>query len=486
MAGSVLETFFLLFESDASSAKKDVDELDSSLDKTAKTSKKAIDESGKVSKSFVEMGKSAIGAAAGVFALSKIISSTISMASNIDSLGKFSASIGENIENVNAWEQAVIRSGGTAESLRGSLSNLNRSLIEVSVTGTSRMLPFFNQLGVAMTDSSGNIRDTLELLPDLADAFSSLSAQESASLGQRIGLDSGTITLLQSGRREVEAIIKKQKELGVVSQRAADVSADFNDSMADLNQSLRFGSQSILVSVLPAVTKMVEALTSVSVWINKNQDLVNGFFIGLGLVVLKFAIPPILALASAVAVAVAPFLAIGVAISGLSVAFALLFEDVRAFINGQDSLLGKVLETWPVIGSTVDTVIDTVKSFFGTMKEMASLLSGVFNAPLDGLKKISGIGGSIKGFLGFGGSDDDISLAQKNLVLASSSGLSSQSSSSIINGARDSSKSTSVNTGDIIINTQATDVSSISSDISGTLSEQLKTTVDNFDDGIAI
>lgn len=46
------------------------------------------------------------------------------------------------------------------------------------------------------------------VLPELAESFEKLSKQESAALGQKLGLDQGTIMLLRRGRREVEDQIR--------------------------------------------------------------------------------------------------------------------------------------------------------------------------------------------------------------------------------------------------------------------------------------
>ena len=302
---SVLETFLILFESDASEAKKGVDDLNKSLDGSEKSadsatkaaadfsdgaqklsseSKKAADSLSKLSSEeavnpsqidglndlnseldalsdindpkigekisisnneiqslkkgekgvedlteeikeadeatdsmadqFVMLGKTALGAVAGVFALGSVVSDVLAKAQSLDDLQKFSTLIGENVADVNAWEEAVIRAGGTAESFRGSVESLNEKVVDASVKGFNEVVPFFNQLGISIVDVNGKARSTLDLLPELADSFQRLSKQESAGLGKKIGLDNSTILLLQSGRREVDALIKKQRELG--------------------------------------------------------------------------------------------------------------------------------------------------------------------------------------------------------------------------------------------------------------------------------
>lgn len=550
-----------------------VRELSSSLQKVESPADKA-------SKKFVEMGKSAAGAVGGIFALGAIVAGTLSKATELDELGKFSRVIGENVGEVNAWEQAVIRAGGSADSFRTSVESLNEKVVDASVKGTNEIVPFFNQLGISIVDANGKARSTLELLPELADAFEGLNSQESAGLGKKLGLDQGTILLLQSGRREVEAMVKRQKELGVASAESVAVSEKFNDQLSDLKQVMGFASQEMLVGVLPAVTAVLEVFTDLGMWMNDNQVLVEGFFIGIGLATLKFAIPPMISLATAVWAAIAPFLAIGLAIAAVSTAFALLYEDIVAFENGQDSLIGKIAEKWPIVGDIIKGLIATIKFAFTALTELASFLVDIFTDPMRALEKLKSLASGVADFFGFG-DDQDIEVAatkktineditksssdgsqrpsdeidipdqaspivnipasdipspdiltepyislsqpsdesamaaresataivgaidrlierqsakqdqaeivvaaQESISVAASSPLASQTSNSIQNNRTSNSRSTSVQTGDIVIQTQATDAEGIASEASGSLERQLRSTVDNFDDGI--
>lgn len=462
---SVLETFFILFESDASDAKKGVDDLDKSLGETSKAAKKSISSTDKATEAFVGMGKNALQAAAGVFALGSMIAGISAKAAQLDELGKFSELIGENIGDVDAWSQAAVRAGGSADSFRQSIKSLNEKVVDASVRGMNEVVPFFNQLGISIVDAGGKARSSLEILPELASAFERLSRQEALGLGQKLGLDQGTILLLQSGRREVDDLVKKQRDLGVATKEAAELSADFNDEMSDLRQSLSFASQSMLVSVLPAINSMLDAMVDVVSWMNKNKELVQGFFIAIGVAVARFALPPMIALAAAVIAAVAPFAALSAAVVSVGAAFALAFEDVMKFRQGQDSLLGEMLKKWPLLSKIFDELQKGANKLWETLQSIMGFFTTSFSSIF--------------------GDDGLVINAQQAVGVASASPLPLLSTRSIRDGARfQPSRSTSVQTGDIIINTQATDANGIAQEAARSISEQLNTAVDNFDDGL--
>ena len=486
---SVLETFFILFETDATDAKKGVDGLNKKLGDTAKVSKKSVDASDKLTKELKKMGKEALTAAAGFFALRAVLSRTLQTITNLDELGKFSRLIGENIGKLSAWQEAIIRVGGSASGFQQTIESLNEKIVDASLKGMNEIVPFFNQLGISLLDTNDKAKTTLDLLPEIAESFEGLTKQQSFGIGKKLGLDKATILLLQKGRKEVELMVEQQGKLGVASKEATEISAKFNREMADLRQVMGFSAQSMLVSVLPALTAVIGGLTELGVWMSDNSELVQGFFVGLGLAVTTYALPAMIALATAAWAAILPFLAIAIPIAAAAVAIALLYEDITLFVNGQESLIGKLVDRWGFFGDVVKFIGVQVKDFYNILKSVFGFLLDLFIAPQRALETmlglLGGIGGQIKDFFGFGDNDVIVN-AKKTLELANGSSLGSQTSSSIQNSSATNSKNTSVKTGDIVINTQATSTDDIASEAAGSLNRQLRTVIDNFDDGVAL
>ncbi len=248
---------------------------------------------------------------------------------------------------------------------------------------------------------------------------------------------------------------------------------------------MNFSTQNLIVSVVPAITSLLDVITDVVDWMNKNQTVVEGFFIAISSVVFAFAIPAFTSLAISVWAAIGPFVAIGAVIVGVAAAFALLYEDVIAFMNGQDSLIGKISEKWPIVGIIVKALVNEVRGFFRILSALAGFLFDLFTRPITALQKLKDMVGDVSEFLGFGDSEAIVN-AQKSINFASTSPIAAQTSASIQNITSQSARNTSVQTGDVIVNTQATDANGIAADISGSLNQQFRSTVDNFDDGVKI
>ena len=510
------------------------------------------------SKQFTSMGVKALGAVGGIVALVSAVTGLISTAQRIDELKKFSDLIDENIEDIDAWGGAVVRAGGTVDGFKGSVESLNEKMIDASVKGFNEITPFFNQLGISIVDVNGKVKSTLDILPELSTSFDRIDKQKALGIGKKLGLDVGTIALLQQGRGEINKLIERQKKLGLVNEEAGKISAEFNDIMADFKQISSFTAQSLLVSFIPAVTWTIDKLINLSMWARENKTIVYGFFIGLAVV----AVPALVSIAAAGWAAVAPlltmaapFIAIGAAAAAAGVVISLVIEDIVAFLNGQDSLLGDIAAKWPIVGDVVREIAAGIKIFIEMMKDYVQFLINIFLAPekaleslvsmlknmkdffnfdeiitqkVDVVKSFFGfddeeneeikkinviksfsdekdtedeyvtesktpIVSKIKSFFGF---EDDgkneieinknIYMGQEALNIASVSPLTSQTSNSIQNNNKSLSRSTSVQTGDIIVQTQATDAQGVAAGVAGSLQEEMRTTVENFDDGITI
>ena len=571
---SVLETFMILFQTDAQEASEQVGDLDESLDNVEETSNRSTRAADAAGQALVNMGQSALKAVVGMLAIKKVVEAFKNKALELDRINKFSQMVGESAVEVGVWEEAIKRSGGTGEEFRSTLAGLNEKLVDASMKGFNEVVPFFNQLGISIIDANGKAKTSLQIFPELASSFERMSKQQSQAFGKKLGLDSATILLLQSGRKEVEKLLERQREYGTVSEEATALSGKFNDHMADLKQVAGFAGQGLMLAFLPAVNAVVSALVEAgdaindgvviavdflkrtfsdfSQWIKQNQGLIFGFFTGVAAVIMWKTLPAIGALAASfvslgVTVAstatfsmsmfipylvaitsmmwglaasvwatIAPFIGIGAAVIAVGAFFALLGDDLWAFANDQDSIIGEIVKSWDEVVAYFSGLVDSISNFFGKIHDSISsafgtenvelfgkILMAVITAPFDAIKKLKGGLESIWAY--FGGDDEkdinanikksieevravdvgDISPAQESLRLASRSPIASMTSQSIATSQiNKSNRSVTVQTGDIKIETQATDADGIASTVSDSMSKQLRTAVENFDDGM--
>lgn len=376
---SLLSTFGILFETDAEAAKREIDGVDQSLGNTENTANDAADSFDDLGGAVDDSAGSFFGlaeglgvAAAGLIAVTGIFAGITSQALATDEIGKFSETLGLSIEDVGAWGEAVKRSGGDAGAFRGSLEGLNGQLTDISLTGGGEASEVFARLGINALDAGGKVRNAFDVLPELADSFQNLSKAEAVGFGKKLGLDQGTILLLQQGRVAVEELVGRQKELGVATQEDYLAAAQFNDAFDDTKQVFANLFASAGTTILPLLTTMLKGFQSIVGWVKQNSTLVTGFFVAIAGVVAAVYLPAMASAAIATLTALAPFILIGAAIAAVGVAFAVLYEDIMAYVNGQSSYIGDLAKKYEWFGKYIDAIISGMKFAFKTLSEFAT------------------------------------------------------------------------------------------------------------------
>ena len=205
-----------------------------------------------------------------------------------------------------------------------------------------------------------------------------------------------------------------------------------------------------------------------------------GFFIGVAAAITYFYLPAALAAAAATLVTIAPFLGIAAVIAAVGTAFALLYDDIQAFLSGGDSIIGLI--QGGLIGA-FNAVKDTIFGAFEALRDFYSFLIGSF---LDG---ISGAFNKVKDFFGLGGDDAKVMEATKKAQIsieqAANNPLSGQSAQALQQTSQSVNRNTTVSVGAVNVDARGGNSEEISAGIGTALQDQMQATVSNYDDGIA-
>jgi len=525
---ALLDVFQIVFESDTSKLEKGMKDADkSSKDLTATLSdtdsiSKVLTES--FNKMVIELGAIAV---AGLSA-QKIISEFNEAISFSDKLGKMSTSIDANIKDIGAWGEAVKINGGSAEGFQGTIKSITNDFNQLGMAGVSSTMPFFARLGINIQNSNGHIRKAIDLLPELADKFAKMEDKSMAmTYGKNLGLDEGTIMLLQKGRKAVEEQVEKMKSLDGITKENAKASAGFQKAMDEVNFALRGANLEISTSILPALTWFMEKIESAIQFFRDNKEFAEGFFIAIGSAIAFFLVPPLITASVALWALIAPFVAVGAAVVAVAVAFALLYDDITNFMDGNDSLIGQISEKYPIVGETVkdlasaftflknvvgsvlgflvdalfapskafdnffnnigvsiDGLRDRFKelfSFFDDMKDKIEnnpIIKGSIEIATKASETASNAWGGAKDLFGFG----SIPEAKAQIASANSAPINQMSSSAISNMRGDSNANIQIDK--IEVQTQATDAEGMATHVGNALQDHLQTAAMQFSDGI--
>jgi hypothetical protein len=363
---------------------KDYDAGSQKVDKSLKATGASAEAAGKKLKQtgadgaagFNTLAKSAIKFLAllgSTFAVKQFVQQTIESSAALDRLAK---NLGEATESLSAWGNAAEIAGGTSKGLEGTMGMLSKAQTDLRLTGESSLIPYFSMLHVAMADTAGKARPVSDILLDLADRFSKMDRRTAFNIGQRMGIDEGTMNLLLQGRQQVEAMIRAQKEYNAVTEQQAEQYSHLLARLVGMGQSFEALGRRVLSDAMPYLEKILDVLNGLGDWIKANSTFVEAF-----LTILAVGI-------AAVVVAALPFTGTAAAILAVAAAIAALYDDYKTWQAG-----GKTLIDWdswaPGIKSAIDAIAnlrETFSSMYEEFKEKHPKLAAVLEDLGGGLK----------------------------------------------------------------------------------------------------
>lgn len=365
---NLLEAFVFTFAGDAKSldealatSKKGSKELEDSLQQTDKVAAKL----GEEFMNLARKGTEAFGAFLALGALKKL---TMQSVDATFAVRQQAVAMSMSVSSLSAYQNAVRAMGGNADDATKSLSGLRDKFVEMARYGGIMNADSFmlQKLGVSRQDQRASVNDPTIAMRDLAGTFEHLNATQRQFVGQKLGFDQGTIALLSQGRRGFDEIIDRQTRLGVVTKAQAENAAEFKMAQAQLNIEFETSAREITGAVVPAITWLFNEASKGIDYLRDHKTVVLTFFTGIGVILADTLIPSFVRAAIATWAWLAPIIAGPLIVAALVAAFAILFEDVQAFMAGHDSAIGSLAKKWPQFGAIVRSEIKLLISEFKT------------------------------------------------------------------------------------------------------------------------
>jgi hypothetical protein len=304
-----------------------------------------------------------------------IMSEVKNLTAVADELGKIADRIGADAPKLQSWAIASKLAGGSVQSFYGTAERLGSELQRIAVTGKSRLLPFFESMGVATLDAAGKARDVFDVLTDVAEAVEGMDKATSGGMLKRLQLDKGTIGLLQMGKKGMQDLIRYERELGVFQKEDTVIAANYNDAMDRLTRSLNMTFLPVMRMFAPVLTEAAKAMTSAFVFMQKHSLALEIALAGIALVVTALVLPSLWSLF--IAIMTNPITWIIAAIVGL----ILILEDLYVYAKGGKSQFESL---WKTLG-TGEEVMAAIQGAWDFLKIAAQIAWEVLKAILKGL-----------------------------------------------------------------------------------------------------
>lgn len=263
-------------------------------------------------------------------------------------------------------------------------------------------------------------------LESWADTFKGMSVPQANMWGEAIGISPDTVRLLREGREGIAALRKEAHSVGaVISPEDLKRAAQLKTSVMSLTTQLRAFGTTIAIGTLPMIDKLV---TSFKEWLNVNKEWVASnitkFLENLGRVFselwedgkklvdwFKETLGPIgdfgkklweatdwAKLLKGALVLLAAYFAPAIASFGLAVgaviALSAAFEDFIAFLEGKDSIIGRLVDSFQ---EKFPNLANLLKNVVVVAFELVTKTAGIMWELLQNIAK--GIGGVVETIL---------------------------------------------------------------------------------------
>lgn len=480
----ILDTFYTILRADTEPLKKGMAESKRSTDEVIDNLKKTQTEADRTSKGLSQVARGALAWLTTLVSVGATVRGTLGRLDDANLLGQTSRSINSAVEDVDAFRRAVMDMGGSGEAAVSSLTNVFQAMGRAvrDVGGTQAVA--FQRLGIDLRNADGSARSATDAILDIAGALEGVEQAQARVMLSELGISDPRVTeLILRGRDAVEASTRAHIENGVVTGEMAENAARLAGALARLRSSFDRIKMAFDFFLLPALETGVEWLQRLVDWVGRNQRTVTVFFAAVAGTVLAVYLPAMAAAAAATIAATWPFIAIGAAIAAAAAAFALIYDDIMAFISGNDSMIGQIFSDYPMVESVVMGVVNAFRAMYDMLAMVVGIAADFFKFAWAKQFELIGAGlDKVRGFFGFG--DSGVDVAQSIIAEANTSPLNAVTSNAISNSVANTSEN-NLTVGEITIQTQATDAAGIARDTRSELQEQLENMAFEFSSGVA-
>jgi len=236
-----------------------------SISAVDKDAAKLKDSAKQIGDQFQAAGKAmAIAGTAVVGALGAMI---VKAARYGDEMVEISQKVGINVTTLSSYKLAADKTGTSIDGMARGLKFLSANIVEAS-NGTGDGARIFKALGISVTDATGKLRSTDDVLADVAQAFSGLEGgavktTTAVKLFGRSGME--MIPFLNLGADGIKKEREEAERLGLVlSGPAAEAQHEFSHQLTALKDGVQGVAITIGTILIPVVKSVVDSMVNLA------------------------------------------------------------------------------------------------------------------------------------------------------------------------------------------------------------------------------
>lgn len=203
--------------------------------------------------------------------IKNFIGDTISSTAN---LGYLAANLKTTTEDLNAWQRASERAGGSADGITEQFRESAEAIAALkSGLGPNEAMQWFFRLGGSSSDLKDGNAYLLARAQIVQDLFKQDPAQ-AALMASNLGIVEDQFNFIKQGPSAILAMVDAQRKLSVISGEDAKKAQELRVQWLDLTQSLEKTTVKLLIALIPAFSKFIEQVEKGTSYLTNNKDVV--------------------------------------------------------------------------------------------------------------------------------------------------------------------------------------------------------------------
>ena len=238
--------------------------LDASKFKTEQ--RKAVASTADMASAIRRVGLEFTGLFFGVRGAGDIIHKFSELNSTMADLGYTSRQLGESAGNLRLYQQIAGGFGGTAAGVNQMVAGLEQGMFNMRYMGqmSGQMMAWLRfGGGLPATNAQGGI-DVLKMVSQLRERLHGMSNVEKNQILTALGVDPGTRNAIMATRTQYDAWVRKQRESAQQMSAGTDAAQSLQRSWRNLQYSVDGAAATILTNLTPALKGMLGNLAKIA------------------------------------------------------------------------------------------------------------------------------------------------------------------------------------------------------------------------------
>lgn len=186
-------------------------------------------------------------------------------------LGRMAKNLDMSTRELNAWQKAAERAGGTAEGITAQLKESQSESAKYAVGLNPATIQAFAKYGGDFNAFKSGNTYLLERSRIIAELYAKSPAR-GALAAQELGISQENFDLIKQGPAALQALIAAQMKNSVVTEADAKKAAELQAKLLDLRDTLQATATKVLFALMPAIEGLLARFQKFADWAVEHKD----------------------------------------------------------------------------------------------------------------------------------------------------------------------------------------------------------------------